>query len=166
MNAKVKVEHAAIKPYSMLLSMGALCFTKIILLLAKIFLKKSTILQFSYLHSLEDFVFQEVDLTVVSYDNNTGLIVARTRVLTAYDIGIYNIGCFTSDEGIYTVKDVRSIRIVLFGPVNVKAVTPEKVKVQEGTKVRYDQRYVKSSKSEMCVKVQFHVKYFLAICAN
>lgn len=75
-------------------------------------------------------------MTVVSYDNNTAVIVARTRELTAADIGLYKIGCFTTDEGISTINSPKTTRIVLFGAADVRAVIPHQINVQEETKVR------------------------------
>lgn len=75
-------------------------------------------------------------MTVVSYDNNTGVIVARTRELTVADIGIYRIGCFTTDEGISTINSPKTTRIVLFGAADVRAVIPQQINVHEETKVR------------------------------
>lgn len=82
------------------------------------------------------FFSQEIDMTVVSYDNNTGLIIARTRELTAADVGLYRVGCFTTDEGISTINSPKTTRIVLFGAADVRAVIPQQINVQEETKVR------------------------------
>lgn len=86
-------------------------------------------------------------MTVVSYDNNTGVIVARTRELTAADIGIYRIGCFTTDEGISTINSPKTTRIVLFGAADVRAVIPQQINVQEETKVRTVHLKVKGQSS-------------------
>lgn len=89
-------------------------------------------------------------MTVVSYDNNTGLIIARTRELTAADVGLYRVGCFTTDEGISTINSPKTTRIVLFGAADVRAVIPQQINVQEETKVRTV--HYKSLRSKFKVK--------------
>lgn len=74
-------------------------------------------------------------MAIISYNNNTGVIRCRTRELTSADIGLYNIGCHTRDDGIDTIKTPKTTHIILFGAADVRTVTPQQINIQEKRKV-------------------------------
>ncbi|XP_062615785.1 uncharacterized protein LOC134277467 [Saccostrea cucullata] len=98
----------------------------------------------------------DIPMSVLSYDNNTGVIVAQTRLLTVYDSGVYSIGCYTHDEGIDTIQSPKTTQIVIFGPANVRRVFPQQIKVQEGTKVTVKGiRFFKSGYVKCAIKCPY-----------